>query len=223
MSQYPTNPQDPNNPPPYDPYGTLDYQTVPTQPKPGSITFLAVLAIVFGGLGSLCTGFKTIAGLIQLAGVNLVSGPAGQMKLNPSLQAYGVFDAIIGLALWVTLLTIGIAALSLKPWARRAAVSWWSGVMILWAIVGVIVAIVWIGPATLELVKQMQQSTPGLSAPQMQSFMSASVVGGAVLNLLIQLLMPILFLALWRGPRVIGAFEGTVPAGAPGTGNPYAS
>jgi hypothetical protein len=217
MTQYPTNPQDPSHSPPYDPYGT--YGEGPT--KPGSITFLAVVAIVIGGLGSLCSGFATVFGLIQLAGVNMMTGPAAQMKFSPGIQAFGVFDSVMELALYVSLLFIGIGALSLKPWARRAAVSWWSAVMIVWVFIRLIAQIVWVGPASMQAVKQMQQSTPGMSAPQMQAFMNVWMVIVVVFSVVIQLLPPILFLALWRRPAVIAAFEGTVPDGTPDAGNPY--
>jgi len=215
MSQYPPYPQDPNNPAPY---GTPGYGPGPA--KPGSITFLAVVAIVFGGLGSLCTGFGTVVGLMQLAGVSLISGPAGQMRFSPGVQAFGVFDSVLELALYVTLLFIGISALSLKPWARRAATTWWSVVMIIWALVRLVAQIIWVGPASLQAAQQMQQPSPGLNPAQMHTMMNGILIGGAIVTLLIQLLPAVLFLLLWRSPAVVGAFEGTVPPGT-GTPNPY--
>lgn len=206
MSQYPYQ-KDPGNPAPYDPYGTPSYQAA-ARPKPGSITVLAVLAIVFGSLFSLCTGFATIVDLLQIAGVKLITGPAAQIKVTPALQAFGLSTAVLELGLCLALLMIGIGALSLKRWARRAATSWWPVVMIVWAFVRLIAQVFWIGPASLEALKQMQQSTPGISTQQMQKFMGAGMVGGAIFILLIQLLLPILFLTLWRSPDVIGAFEG---------------
>ncbi len=205
MSQYP---QDANNPPPYDPYDTLNYQTVYPPPKPGSVTFLAVVAIVFGGLGSLCSVFGAISGLMQLAGVNLFSGPGGQFKVDPNLQAFGVFDSVIELALYVMLLFIGISALSLKSWARRAAVSWWSAIIIVWTIIRTFVQVVWVFPASMEIFKEMQKSSPGVNVQQMQPFMTAWIAIVTGLSVVLQLLPPILFLILWRRPAVIAAFEG---------------
>jgi len=221
MSQDPINQQHPANPSPYDPYSTLDYQTVPAPSKPGSVTFLAIVAIVFGGLGSICSGFGAVTGLIQLSGGNLFSGPAGQFKISPNLQAFGVFDSVIELALYVTLLMIGVSALSLKPWARRAAVSWWSAVVIIWTVIRMFVQVVWIFPASMEMLKQMQKTTPGLNAGQMQPFMTAWIVIVTALSVVIQLLPPVLFLALWRRAAVTAAFEGSAPGFTPGPPNPY--
>ena len=220
MSQYPPYPQGPDNPPPHDPYA-MAYQSAPVPDKPGSITFLAVLAIVFGGLFSLCTGIGIVVGLMQLAGVSLMSGPSGQIKLSPALQIVSVFITVIELALYVALLMIGIGALSLKPWTRRAATSWWSAAMTVWAVVRVILQITWIGPISLEMAKKMQQPTPGLNPAQLQTIMSASMIGGAIFTFLLQILLPILFLALWRRPNVIGAFEMSNPPGQQGAPNPY--
>jgi hypothetical protein len=219
MSQSPPFPQDPGSAMPYDPYAMQGNPLAPAAAKPGGVTALAVLAIVFGGLGSLCEGFGTIAGLIQLAGVDLFSGLAGAMNITPALKVFGVVDSVINLLLYLTLLIIGIAALSLKPWSRRIATSWWSVVMIVWAVVRLILKVAWIGPASLEAIKEMQQSNPNVTPEQMHTILSAAMVGGAILAFLIQLLLPVLFLLLWRGKRVIGAFEPSVPrgtAGAPG-------
>lgn len=223
MSQYPPSPQDPNNLPSYDPYAASGYGAGPA--KPGSVTFLAVLSIVIGGIFTLCCGVATVSGLMQLVGVNMMSGPTANMRLSPGLQAFGVFDAVIELALFVTLLFIGIGALSLKPWTRRAAVSWWSALMIVWTLIRLVVQVVWVGPATTELMKQIQQTnpTPGLSAPQMQTFMSAWIWIATALPIVIQLLLPILFLALWRKPAITAAFEGNTPGFTPGPPTPYGS
>jgi hypothetical protein len=56
----------------------------------------------------------------------------------------------------------------------------------------------------------MQQSTPGAAAHPMPTNINAAMVGGAVFTLLVQLLLPVMFLALWRSPKAVRAFEGNV-------------
>jgi hypothetical protein len=189
MSQYPPHSQGPDDRAPCDPYATLGYQPAGTPSKPGSITFVAVIAIVFGGLGSICTTFRTVAGVLQLAGVKLIAGRNGQVTISPKLKAFGVFDSVLDLGLYISLLAIGITALSLKPWARRAAVSWWAAVMIAWCVLLLILQLTWIGPATLEAVR-----------------LQMLVMG--VVTLAIKVLPAVLFLAFWRRPSVVVAFEG---------------
>ena len=53
----------------------------------------------------------------------------------------------------------------------------------------------------------MQQSNPAMNAAQMQGMMGVMVIGGAIFMFILQIIMPVLFLTVWRGPSVAAAFE----------------
>jgi hypothetical protein len=196
---------------------------MPGNPRPGSVTALAIIGIVLGGMGTLCLGCGTVMGVMQLAGGAAMKGFGGQQQpqLSHGAQVFGVVAGVLELVLWVVVLLAGIGALSLKPFSRKLALNW-SYAMILWAVVKTAVQLAWIGPETVKIMKEMQATTPGPNAPppQMMNIMSGAMTAMTVVMFLIYIALPVCYLIWWRKPNVKAAFEGAGAAqpGGPGPG-----
>jgi hypothetical protein len=203
MTQYP---YDPNQPAPV-PYAG-GYAPAA---RPGSITTMAVFAIILGSLGTLCCGLTGVAGgLFNLAQGNQVRLPDGTMyQQNSGLALANVGIAGADLVTSVVLLVAGIGALSLKPWARRAAVTV-SGVIIAVAIARLVVTFVWVIPETTRLMGKMQQG--GRAQQQgMAGMMSMMGTGQKAITIVVFLITVGIagsIIALWTKPAVKAWFEG---------------
>jgi hypothetical protein len=83
--------------------------------RPTSVTVIAVLAIVFGGLGLLCTPFSVLRYFTNIGGHSpLVEA----VRARPVLLGWTLFASCTGLLFSLVLVIAGIGALSLKRWAR---------------------------------------------------------------------------------------------------------
>lgn len=216
MTQYP---HDPNQPAPV-PYAGGGYAPVA---RPGSITTMAVFAIILGSLGTLCCGLTGVAGgLFSLAQGSQTRLPDGTMyQQDAGLALANVGIAAADLVTSVILLVAGIGALSLKPWARRAAVavSW---AMIVVAAVRVVVTFVWVIPETTRLMGQMQQAG-GAQQQGMANMMSMMGTGQKAITIVVFLITAGIagsIIALWTKPAVKAWFEGGGAAGAGYGGGP---
>jgi hypothetical protein len=193
---------------------------MPENPRPASVTTLAIIGIVLAGLATLCIGCGTIAAVVQLAGGTAMQNFGGQQQpqLSQGAQTFNVVAGVVELVLWVVVLVACIGALSLRPTMRRLAINW-SYVMIVWAVVKTAVQITWIGPETVKAMQEMQAANPGPSPapPQMMRIMSGAMTVGAIVMFLIYVALPVCFLIWWRKPHVAAAFEGAgaAPGGPP--------
>lgn len=220
MSQYPS---------PYDPPG---YFSIPNAgpmvlalppARPTAVTVLAVIGIIFGGLGTFCIGIGLVFQLIALAAGGSFPGAAGggmAIRQDPAVQFYEAAVAVIEVVVWLTLLVCSIAALSLKPFARRVLIPW-SGAVIVWGLIRLAVQLVWVGPKTAAMFQQIQPAAGGGPNPvQMAGFMNVAMIGGAVIFFLLQIALPICFLTFWTGPAVKAAFARGPRADYPPPGYP---
>lgn len=210
MTQYPPGGQYPGQQPNPLPYNSGGYAVPP--PKPGSITTVAVLAIIIGSLGTLCCGAVGILGsAANMMGTaqRLPDGTA--IKADPGVTAFGSAVAVADLVTSIALLACGIGALSLKPWARSVGVMT-SLAMIVIALVYIVGTITYTGPKTEEMFKQMEKSmasTPGGAAPpNFAKLVSSGTIGVGILIFLLRIIVPILILMLWTKPHIKAWFEG---------------
>jgi hypothetical protein len=122
-----------------------------------------------------------------------------QVQLSPAITAYNAVLQVIWLALSITLLMIGVGGMTLKPWARRIAISW-SIISIFVAIIQTVISMIWIAPAQIAALRKTQPGNPMLQFGT-GVFSAVSIVG-----LILVCILPVLFLILWRRPEVKNAF-----------------
>lgn len=189
-----------------------NYPPVPPPPgaygaapsKPTSITVLSILAIVWGGLGMLCGVVGTIGMLAAVAGGRIGSGTGSRQVIvhhdpGQAVTMYQEIAPIIGLAMAVILLAVGIGGLMLRPWARRMAMPW-SIIEITWACVAVYFAM-----------NSVDMSAIGAGRQQMNpEAMRIGFISGAVGVGLLSCILPACFLIFWNRPHVKAAFEGQI-------------
>ena len=222
MTQYP-GPQYPTQFP-----GYQSPQT-PTAPlRPTSVTVLAILGIIFGGMGVLCKPLSLAAIFIPQPAPN----PAVEMQKD--MMAFNLANAAVGTAVSVLLLAASIGCLSLKPWARKGMLTY-AGLALALTVVGAIITFVWMMPKIQEMQRQMmaQQSAGGTPPPpQMMSIVQSAGTIGAVLGTVGALIYPTCLLYFFTRPNVKSAFgdpsfagagHGAPPYGAPQPGGYYAN
>lgn len=180
-------------PPPPGVYGA-------TANKPASVTVLSILAIVWGGLGMLCGVLGTISMLALVGGakIGLGTGPRQIVHHDPGQAAmlYQEMAPIIGLALAIILLSVGIGGLMLRPWARRLAMPW-AILQIIWACISVYCTMNFTNMAAIGGGRQVNPEAYRIG------FMSGAVAVG-----LLGCVLPVCFLIFWNRPHVKAAFEG---------------
>ena len=210
MSNYP-QPPDPNYA--YPQQGYVPYASAISS-RPGAITVMSILAIIFGSLGLLCGLPGLVSELIMLAtgGRNMFAPNVPAMSTG--IIAFGAVRSVIVLALSAALLAGGIGGLKVRPWARRLLINW-SIAVIVWATINLIVTLVWVNPATADYVRSAQLRTNAQAAKMMGSFMGPFQTVMAFIGWALELVLPICFLILWRSPKVVAAFESPQSQGYP--------
>lgn len=198
-------------PSPHQPYFPPTQQ--PSSGRPGVVTALAIIGIVFGGLGLLCK--PVLVGLLFIP----QPGPNPAVDMQKELMGWNIFSAVAGTLISILLLASSIGALSLKPWARKGLLTY-SAVAVLMNLVNLVASIIWIVPKMKEMQEQMikqQGSAPTGMAAMMQTMGTA----GAVIGFLIAMIFPLLLLYFFTRPNIIAAFVGGgMPPGGYGAG-PY--
>lgn len=181
----------------------------PANPRPTSVTVLAIIGIIAGVLGVVCNGFG-IVGFLMLGKLAQMGGPNGQP--NPALQdavqkLESIMPILIALAVVKALVGIvaiagGIGSLSLKPWGRLALLGY-SVVLITLTIAEMVIS--------LTMMPDMQQ--PG--QPQAQKIGN---MAGGVCGAVFWLIYPVCVLIFMNKANVKAAFAGTGNTGYPGSG-----
>jgi hypothetical protein len=164
---------------------TPDY-AVPRQ-RPTSVTVIAVLAIVFGGLGLLCAPFSVLPYFTGFGGPNPV---VEAVKARPLLLGWTMFSSCLSLVFSLVLVVAGIGALSLKPWARLMLIAE-AVFSMLFALIGTVLTLVVMLPILRDL------GGPALIGG----------VGGGACGLILNLLINGLVLFFMTRPHVRAAFE----------------
>jgi hypothetical protein len=194
------------------PYGQQQYYpTPPPAPlRPGSVTALAIIGIVFGGGGLLCKPFSLLALFMPQPTPN----PAVEMQKE--MMGWSLFNAGLGTLISALLLAAAIGALMLKPWARKGMLAY-AGLAVLMNVVGLVVSLVWIVPRTQKMYTQLQQQGAALP-PGFSSFMQKAGVPITLVSFVLLMVFPLLVGYFFSRAEVKGAFEG--PGFTPAGGNP---
>jgi len=200
MSQIP--PPSPFQPPSNFPYPDANY----LPPRPGVVSGLAITGIILGSLGVLCNGIGLVSLAMMAMGKNPFM-PNAPVMHDPMVNGFGVVNGGVALLLSGSLLAFSIGALSLKPWAHGGAMRW-SVLTLIWQTLAFIVQVVWILPITSDFVlKNQPQNVP----PGMASSLHAIQAFELSFVWLLWCTLPVLFLILWRRPRVLAAFGKAPP------------
>ena len=208
MSQFPPPPS------PFQPdYGLPDAYGRPAPEKPGIVSGLAVTGIILGSLGILCNGLGLLGGIfVALMGKSPMFANT-PMPADPAINAFGIANSAIDLVICIALLALCIAAYNLKPFAHSALMRW-AIVAIIWATVAFIAQATWILPANADFMLKQQPRAQAAAA----GYRVGQVIGAGFVWL-VYCTLPVLFLILWRSPRVLAVFGkeqgGTVNPGFP--------
>jgi len=216
MSQFP--PSSPFQPqPPFQPQSNLgDIYGNLMPEKPGIVSGLAITGIILGSLGILCNGLGLLGGIFMMfMGKSPMFANAPVLK-DPAINAFGIANSAIDLVLCIALLALCIAAYNLKPFAHSALMRW-AIFAIIWATAAFIAQATWILPATADFMQQQQPRAQAAAA----GYRFGQIIGAGFVWL-IYCTLPVLFLTLWRSPRVLAAF-GKTPGGTVIPGSPFPS
>ena len=200
MTQYPGYPQQ-----------QPSYYAPQPSPRPTSVTVLAIIGIIWGGIQLLCNGVG-IFGLLMLEKLTQASGQPNPMvdamQESPALMPVMMGAVILRLVLSIVLVAGSIGALSLKGWGRSAMLAY------AWALV-VVTIVETVVAATMTL-PAIQKHLP--SDPAMRQQMMAQQYGSMFCGPIIGLIYPIFVLVYMNKPHVKAAFAGGGTPGAGGAG-----
>ena len=213
MSQYPSIPNE--NSPHALAYGQ---PYVPPGPRrPTSVTVIAVFTIIFGILGLMGVTVQflqiIVPDVFQFGGPN----PVNDLMRNDRLIAFWS-GAMAGAAGILALLELagGIGVLSLKPWARKALLSYAVG-----AIVAGLVGTIFNITVMMPKLSQIPQNRPEVRMTI--QLMPIMTIGGFLLGLI----LPVCVLIFMTRAKVKAAFAGQVapedvfhPGGGPAPASP---
>jgi hypothetical protein len=200
---------DPNNPIPY--YGPQPAYYQPN-PRPTSVTVIAILAIIFGGIGTACGWL----GILPYVGVPQFGGNAFTDMINqdPALHAWTVFTVIWAWAISIVTLAAGILSLKLNPLGRKLFLVYgWASLAM--ALPGLLVNVFLLIPKANQLQAQHQGDQQ----------VSVAVTGakiGAFVGLVIGLAIIAVVFWIMNRPHVKAAFaSGGGGAAMPPLSAPY--
>lgn len=194
----------------YPNYGNA-YYAAQANPRPTSVTVVAIVGIVWAVLMLLCNGF----GLIPLFVPNF-GGPnpaMDEIRANRVANAWTTVGPIFGLALSVLLIGGSIGALKLQGWGRAALLIF----ALLETVAAVVNAAITIAVINPIMAKMFQGQIPGNNA----GIFTAAQQGGAVLGTVIAVVLPVWILLVMFRANVKAAFAtggARVDSGAGGYG-----
>lgn len=192
------------------------YYPPPVNPRPTSVTVLAIIGIVWAAILLLCNSVMLIPMFVELGVPDPVT--AG-IKADPVAYGWSMATVVARVVLAIALLAGSIGALMLKP-AGRAAMLFYA-----WAIIGISLAdIVMSVLVTFPIMRDALGGNPQLAPAVMGQQI------GIIVGIVVALAYPIVVLVFMYKPHVKAAFAGaggTGPAGGyyplqPGVGFPGA-
>jgi hypothetical protein len=177
----------------------LDYTVQMPPGRPTSVTVIAIIGIVLGGLGSLCMPFALIPYFVNLGMPNPV---IDAIKNDDALFGWTIFSTVVSWALAILELTCSIGSLSLKEWARKGLLGW-AVASLAMALVGTILNFLWLFP------KMNALTGPAAPGAQIGQYVGMGV------GVLLGVALPLVVLYFFTRPKVVAAFAapGTFPAG----------
>jgi hypothetical protein len=199
--------------PPFQP-DYASYGIRPPNPRPTSVTVIAIIAIIFGSLAVL--GF--LCSLPQYLGLKIAPNPVmDAMQNDPVIRWFMIITMGIGTVLAIVQLCGGIGALSLKRGSRRALI-WYAVLYLIVGVLSLVMNVAVIGRHTQAAVNRSLASNPLINNPTMKTSMQYGTYGGYCFQVVFQI-WPILILYFMSRPHVKAAFEG---GGSGGFGAPPA-
>ena len=184
----------------------------PAGARPGSVTALAIIGIVFGGIGVLCKPFSVVALFLPQP------APNPMVDMQKEMMAWNLANAGIGTLISILLLAAAIGALLLKAWARKGMLAY-AGVAIVMNVVGLVVGLAYVVPRMRQAQEQMMQQQGGANLPPgMASIMQTAGAVGTVVWFILAMVFPVMVFYFFTRDNVKAAFE--PGAGFP-TGGPY--
>jgi hypothetical protein len=183
--------------PPFDP--TLAYHSnyqPPTPPRrPASVTTLAIIGIILGGLAVLCTPFSLVFYFVKFGPPNPVIDAT---RNDPAWFGYTIVSLTIGWIMGLVLLVSSIGALMLKEWARKGMLAY-AWIAIVMVPITLVVNFVWLNAKLTAATA----GNPGAAIGQK--------IGGTI-GPFVGLILPIFILIFMNKPHVKAAFaSGDVP------------
>ena len=184
--------------------------------RPVVVLVFAILNIVFGGLGSLCSlCLGIMVGIAQ--GVLSAAGSALPTPSIPSdVMTITIVQFVIQLILSVTLMFAGIGLLGMKAWGRRLSIAV-SFLGILFSLGNPVITIGYTNPRMQEWQKEFQeqlvrdQQRRGIQQPPMFYQPSQSPALNAIGSLVVPILVlayAVALLVVMFLPHVSAAFSG---------------
>ena len=151
--------------------------------RPTSVTVLATLNIIFGGLSLLCSPF----GIIGL----LIPQPNSPFQMGPGMRMYSLVSYAVGFVMAIVLLSSGIGLLNLKRWARETTcVYGW--IALIWGILGTVITAV------------MFTSHLGGASQEEMPMVIGGIIGG-MCGGVFGLIYPVLLIIFMRKPSIVQA------------------
>lgn len=129
------------------------YANLPKPPRerPISVTVMAIIGIILGALGFLCTPLSLIPYFISLPQQS--GNPAfDAIRTDRLIFAWTMASSVVNWLLAIILLSGSIGALGLREWARQFLIAW-SIMGVLVAIVGTIFNLLYLQPRIYELMR----------------------------------------------------------------------
>ena len=193
------------------PQGNQQYSPTPQprDPRPGSVTALAIIGIVFGGGGLLCKPLSVAFLFLPQPQPN----PA--VDLQKEMMGWNLVNGGIGLLISGLLLAAAIASLKLVPWGRKGMLAY-AALAVLMNVVGLVVSLVWLVPKTNRLYEQLKQQGQGVP-PGMVSILQKAGVPLTIVTFVVLMIFPLVLWYFFTRREVKAAFEGG--GGMPG--GPY--
>jgi len=189
----------------------FDYPPI-TRYRPTAVLVIAILHLVGGGLGLLCTPFGLAANSMQTAGNTPEAVMARKMEqaMEMAVPGYSLATRVqlaLDLGLDGLLIAGGIGLIFMKRWARTASLVYaWMSILLkiglaLWAFG-------WMLPGMNAAFGVVLGRDPRTAA--MVPFVQALITGSIIINLLF-IAYPIVVLAILTRPSIVAAFRGEAP------------
>jgi hypothetical protein len=176
-------------------------------PRPTSVTVLAILGIIFGGFGTLCSPAALIPFFLDMPGPKNPVMEA--MKSDGTLMAWTLGSTLVGWIMAIVLLSASIAALKLKEWARKTLAIYAVAAFVTGAI-NLVFTLTVMNPKMAEIIG---------NDPAAKSAMAMQTVF-TLIGFAIGMIFPAFLLFYMTRPHVKAAFAGLPPSAPAGYAPP---